>query len=186
MLGYISASGRGAADRLLADLARDLGAQGVALSGVVQLNRETRPDRHCDMDLQVLGHDHIVRISQDLGPNARGCRLDAQGLVAAVALVEADLARAPELVIINKFGKSEIEGRGFREIFGQAIAAGIPVLTAVNSGNLAGFLSFAGGLAEEVVAEPAALRQWTAVKLSSAREFRALTPDRIACQSEQG
>lgn len=179
MLGYISASGRGAADRLLADLARDLGAQGVALSGVVQLNRETRPDRHCDMDLQVLGHDHIVRISQDLGPNARGCRLDAQGLVAAVALVEADLARAPELapelMIINKFGKSEIEGRGFRDIFGQALALGVPVLTAVNSGNLAGFLEFAGEFAEEIDPEVAALQHWSAAILSNARYRKPLT-----------
>ncbi len=175
MLGYISATGRGVADRLLAELADDLAAQGVTLSGVVQLNRETRPDRHCDMDLKVLGHAHAVRISQDLGPKARGCRLDAQGLVTAVALVEADLSRAPDLLIINKFGKSEAEGRGFRDLFGQALAAGVPVLTAVATGNRGSFLDFAGDLAEEIAPDGAALRHWCQAKLSPTAARKALT-----------
>jgi hypothetical protein len=160
MLGYISATGRGAGDRLLADLAQALLARGVAVAGVVQLNRETRPDRHCDMDLMVLGHDHQVRISQDLGPLSRGCRLDPQGLETAVGLVMADLGRKPALVIINKFGKSEAEGRGFRNALAEAMVAGIPVLTAVNSGNLPAFLEFAGELAEALPADEAALLDW--------------------------
>jgi glycosyltransferase involved in cell wall biosynthesis len=160
MLGYITAIGRGAGDRLLADLAQALVARGVAVAGVVQLNRETRPDRHCDMDLMVLGHDHHVRISQDLGPLSRGCRLDAQGLETAVGLVMADLTQNPALVIINKFGKSEAEGRGFRNALAEAMVAGIPVLTAVSSGNLAAFLDFAGDLAEPVTADADVLLAW--------------------------
>lgn len=160
MLGYITAEGRGVADRLLAELAQDLIARGVPLAGVVQINRETRADRLCDMDLQVLGHDHHVRISQNLGPHARGCRLDPEGLETAVGLVEADLKSGPALVILNKFGKSELDGRGFRNVIGMALTEDIPVLTAVNKANLAGFLSFAEGLAEEVTAERHALLRW--------------------------
>lgn len=160
MLGYISAEGRGAGDRLLADLAQVLLARGVSVAGVVQINRETRPDRHCDMDLMVLGHDHQVRISQELGPLARGCRLDPHGLETAVGLVMADLGRTPALVIVNKFGKSEAEGRGFRMVLAEAMLAGIPVLTAVSSGNLAAFLDFAGDLAEPLAPEPKLLLDW--------------------------
>lgn len=160
MLGYITAEGRGAADRLLAQLAQDLLGRGVLLAGVVQINRETRPDRLCDMDLQVLGHDHQVRISQNLGPHARGCRLDPEGLETAVGLVEADLMRRPALLILNKFGKSELEGRGFRNVIGMALSEGIPVLTAVNKANTAGFQSFAGDLAQEVAADRRALLAW--------------------------
>ena len=160
MLAYITGEGRGAADRLLADLATALRAQGVDVAGVVQLNRETRPDRHCDMDLVVLGHDHQVRISQDLGPLSRGCRLDPQGLETAVGLVAADLGRRPALVILNKFGKSEAEGRGFRMVLAEAMIAEIPVLTAVNSGNLAAFLDFAGDLAQPLAADRDVLLDW--------------------------
>ncbi len=160
MLGYVMAEGRGAADRLLADLAHELHARGWPLAGVVQLNLERAPDRLCDMELQVLGHDHIVRISQDLGPHARGCRLDAAGLEQAVGLVEAALEARPRLMIINKFGKSEAEGRGFRSVIGRALAEGVPVLTAVSTGNLAAFLAFSEGLAELVAPDPASLRKW--------------------------
>lgn len=160
MLGFITLEGRGASDRVLADLAHDLSARGVDLAGVIQINRETRPDRLCDMDLQVLGHDHTVRISQSLGPHARGCRLDPVGLETAVGLVEADLDRKPALLILNKFGKSELDGRGFRNVIGKALSVDVPVLTAVNKANLAGFLQFAEGMAEALDPAPHALLEW--------------------------
>ena len=162
MLGYVIAEGRGAADRLLADLAADLGARGWPLAGVIQLNHDHMPGRLCDMDLQLLGHDHMVRISQNLGPHARGCRLDASGLEQAVGLVEASLARDPALFIINKFGKSEAEGRGFRAVIGAALARDVPVLTSVNTANLEAFLAFSDGLAERVAPDPDGLRAWCA------------------------
>lgn len=160
MLGYVMAEGRGVADRVLADLARDLLAAGWPLAGVVQHNVERRPDRMCDMELHVLGHDHVVRISQDLGAGARGCRLDAGGLEMAVGLVEAALDAGPALMILNKFGKSEAEGRGFRHVIGRALAADVPVLTAVNRANLDAFLAFSDGMAEVVAPDPADLRRW--------------------------
>lgn len=160
MLAYFTAEGRGAADRLLADLARDLQARGLNLAGVIQINREKSADRHCDMDLVVLGHDHQVRISQDLGPLARGCRLDPQGLETAVGLVMADLGHKPDLLIVNKFGKSESEGRGFRPCIADAMLNDIPVLTAVTQGNLAAFLDFADGFAHALPADLADLCDW--------------------------
>lgn len=160
MLGYVTTQGRGLADRLLADLASDLRARGWKLAGVVQINLDHHPDRLCDMDLHVLGQNHHVRISQDLGPHARGCRLDTGGLEQAVGLVEADLATRPALLIINKFGKSEAEGRGFRNVIGIALAEGIPVLTAVSRHNLKSFMEFSDGFAEPVEADAGSLLSW--------------------------
>jgi len=160
MLGYVTAEGRGAADRLLAELAQSLIARGWPLAGVVQINRETRPDRLCDMDLHVLGHEHSLRISQNLGPHSKGCRLDPLGLENAVGLVDADLDRRPALLIINKFGKSEVEGRGFRHVIGKALTEGIPVLTAVNQHNLGGFLAYSADMAQAIAPDHAALLAW--------------------------
>ncbi|MGP9791275.1 DUF2478 domain-containing protein [Roseinatronobacter sp. NSM] len=160
MLGYISAPGRGVTDRVLAELAGGLGAAGWSLAGVVQTNRETTQDRPCDMDLHIIGQAHQVRISQNLGPHANGCRLDAHGLETAVGLVAAALHRNPALLILNKFGKAEAEGRGFRSIIGQALAQGIPVLTAVRPPNLDAFLTFADGMADPLPAKLDALQVW--------------------------
>lgn len=138
----------GGTDRLLSDVARKLLSEGIQVRGVVQTNIE-RPGRSkCDMDLIVLPHGPEVRITQDLGDNARGCRLDSGALEQAVFHVEATLHGRVDLLIINKFGKRESEGRGFRSVIGDALERGIPVLAGLNALNDADFCRFAGELAE--------------------------------------
>ncbi|MCV2873937.1 DUF2478 domain-containing protein [Defluviimonas sp. WL0050] len=162
MLGYVIAEGRGAADRVLADLARHLHDEGWPLAGAVQVNSERGEMHPCDMDLHVLAADRMVRISQNLGSLAKGCRLDPSGLEQAVGMVEAALEAqpGPRLLIVNKFGKQEIDGRGFRPVIGRALAAGVPVLTAVNKANLPGFEAFAHGLAESLPLDFDAILDW--------------------------
>lgn len=156
MLGFFTSDAR--SDALLADLALRLAADGLRLAGAVQVNAE-RAAGPCDMDLVVLGPGQRVRISQSLGPGSTGCRLDPGGLETAVALAEQALAGA-NLVLVNKFGKQEAEGRGFRSLIGRALAEGVPVLTAVSPGNRAAFAAFADGLAEELPPDPEALARW--------------------------
>lgn len=146
MLGFVTGGGRGQADVVLADIAVRLRRDGVALAGVVQVNEEFDPARPCHMDLHILTGTDVVRISQNLGALSKGCRLDAAGLEQAVGLVARALDMGPDLLIVNKFGKQEADGRGFRPLIGQALAAGIPVLTAVNAGNRAAFEAFAEGM----------------------------------------
>lgn len=169
MLGYFTSQGRGAGDALLAQVVETLEAEGAALAGVVQDNIEFDPERRCHMDLRVLGRARRVRISQDRGRFARGCRLDAQGLVDAVHQVEQALARGGvALLVVNKFSKAEAEGNGFRSVIAQALAQGVPVLTTVSEGNLAAFAAFAGDFAESVPAEPGAVLGWARAAMAGA------------------
>lgn len=161
MLGYILSTGRGAGDLLLADIAADLSARGVAVAGAVQMNIVHDPDRPCHMDLKVLGAGDVLRISQDRGRHASGCRLDPQGLAEAVGRVGGALDRGGvALVIVNKFGKQEIEGGGFRDVIARALLDGVPVLTTVSQRQLPQFLAFAGGLAVEVPGDPDRALAW--------------------------
>ncbi|WP_103332205.1 DUF2478 domain-containing protein [Pseudotabrizicola formosa] len=161
MLAFVSAAERGEGDRLLARVAQRLSVAGVSLGGVVQMNTETDPDRPCVMDLRVLTDSSIVRISQSLGRHAQGCRLDAAGLEDAVGRVaEALLVAPPQLLILNKFGKQEAEGRGFRPVIAQAMALGVPVLTSVSEKNRAGFDLFAGECATALGADESAVMAW--------------------------
>ncbi|MFN4130028.1 MAG: DUF2478 domain-containing protein [Paracoccaceae bacterium] len=161
MLGYVSAPNRGDGDRLLARVAQRLTVKGIALGGVVQVNTETDPDRPCQMDLRILGDGRVFRISQSLGRHASGCRLDASGLEEAVGRVAAALLAAPpQLLILNKFGKQEAEGRGFRPVIGQAFALGVPVLTSVSGINRASFDLFAEGVANPLATDEEAVVAW--------------------------
>ncbi|TDK50180.1 DUF2478 domain-containing protein [Antarcticimicrobium luteum] len=160
MLGYVVADGQGAADLVIREVADRLRAEGVQLAGAVQVNKDTDPDRKCEMDLHVLSRDAVVRISQNLGALSRGCRLDPDGLERAVGLVAQALAEGPDLLIVNKYGKQEIDGRGFRPLIGEALAMGIPVLTAVNRGNVEQFLAFAEDLAEALPGDAQVVFDW--------------------------
>jgi len=160
MLGYIVTEGRGKADELIRDVALKLQAQGLAMAGAVQVNIETDPARKCQMDLHILSGNAVVRISQDLGLLSRGCRLDPTGLERAVGLVGAALQQGARLLVVNKFGKQEIDGRGFRPLIGEALAMGVPVLTAVNAGNLQAFETFCDGFGEQLPADAQAIHAW--------------------------
>ncbi|MEZ5912676.1 MAG: DUF2478 domain-containing protein [Paracoccaceae bacterium] len=159
-LAYVTAAERGQTDRVLRAVADRLGARGIALAGVVQTNSRCRDGGHCDMDVEVLGDGAVIRISQDLGPGASGCRLNPEALEHAVARVEAVLKGPTRLLIVNKFGKHEAEGRGFRNLIGEALSSGLPVLTAVNAENRAAFAEFHGGLAQELAADAEAVLDW--------------------------
>ena len=167
-LGYVTSTERGATDRLLTDFADRLAARGVRLAGVVQSNQPCADDHACDMDLRLLPAGPMIRISQSLGAGSRGCRLDTAGLEQAVGLTGPELERAPDLLMINKFGKHEAEGRGFRPLIGEALLRGIPVILGVNGTNHAAFDAFSDGAAQAVAADPASLDAWFA-RIAAAR-----------------
>jgi Protein of unknown function (DUF2478) len=138
------------ADSLLRSIALRLMDEGLALAGLVQLNHP-RPGRsRCDMVLEELGSGAIVPISQDRGPHARGCALDIGQLLSASAFVRNSMAANPDLVILNKFGKTESEGGGFRPLIAEVVERAIPLLLAVPWRNIESWRIFAGGLATEV------------------------------------
>lgn len=139
-----------AADRALRDIAVELMEDGYRLAGLVQINAP-RPGRsRCDMLLEELASGDHLGISQDRGPEARGCALDLGQLVAAMQKVRASLDGKPDLVILNKFGKTEAEGGGFRPLIADAIEAGLPMLIGVPWRNIESWRLFAGPLSCEI------------------------------------
>lgn len=148
MLGYVISEDRDDPNTRMADLAVALMADGLKLAGAVQTNIGTGRDCACDMELTVLGSGAApVRISQSLGAGSQGCRLDADGLERAVALAARVLTRSTDLLMVNKFGKQEAAGRGFRDLIGLALSEDIPVLTTVAPSHLDDFLRFAADFA---------------------------------------
>jgi hypothetical protein len=157
---YTMAPGRGDTDLVLHKLARMLAARGLRCCGTVQINSE-RPDAGpCDMDVQVLPDGPILRISQNLGRDSRGCRLDPAALETAVGLVSASMVQGADLLIVNKFGKHEAEGRGFRNVIAEALSNGIPVLVGVNLLNLSAFETYSGGMAVSLPPDCDRLESW--------------------------
>lgn len=159
-IAYTMANRQGGTDMLLHELSEIAAARGIKTCGLVQINTECADGGKCDMDVRVLPRGRVIRISQSLGREARGCRLDSQALEEAVGLVTAELAKGADLMIINKFGKAEAEGRGLRPIIAEALGMDVPVVVGLNAANEVAFEEFAGGLAEKLEPEISVLTDW--------------------------
>ncbi len=128
-----------------------LTAGGVRCAGFVQRDVE-RPGRtRCDMLLENIATGFRLPISEDRGPGARGCRLDEDALGRAITAAIEAISQAPDVLVLNKFGKSESEGRGFRPLIAAALDAGIPVIVPVPWRNAESWRQFAGELSGEHV-----------------------------------
>ena len=141
------------------------------LVGCVQTNLDCPNEHRCDMDGVVLPDGPTIRISQSLGGEARGCRLDTAALEQSVTEVQARLSATIDLLILNKLGKHEAEGRGFRYVIAEAMFQAIAVLTTVNRFNEKAFLSFTGGLATKLPTDITSLMEWTLAKTASCEEM---------------
>ncbi|MBS7792680.1 DUF2478 domain-containing protein [Roseococcus sp. SDR] len=138
------------AAQVMRAVAQRVEAAGRSLAGVLE-HALPRPGRtRCDMILEELSQGARIAISQDRGPLARGCRLDAHEMARAIALVSDTLRERPQLLMLNKFGKAEAEGGGFRPLIAAALEQGVPVLIAVPLRNLDAWRNFAGGLGQEI------------------------------------
>ena len=158
-IAYVTHAEGVVVNRALAELAMTLLDDGVRVIGTTQTDTPRPKTHHCDMDVRVLPDGGEIRISQNLGPNSRGCRLDPSALEQAVALTAARLDGA-EILVVNKFGKHEAEGRGFREVIAEAAARDIPVVVGTNGLNIEAFLTFCGGEATALEANADALLAW--------------------------
>lgn len=145
LAALIYPTGEGAVMGRLAETALGLGLD---VAGMIQ-HDERRPDRRrCDMTLVDLGSGTKIALSEDRGKDTRGCRMDHAALEEAAGLALAALSgeSLPDLLVLSKFGKREIEGHGFRQVVEKAVELGVPLLVGVTADHVAGFRDFGGGL----------------------------------------
>ena len=151
-------------DDLLTRIADRLRADRINLAGVLQ---ENAGDGVCSaMTLVDLASRGRFRISQDLGSQAEGCRLDAHGLAEIGAMLDV------ELLMLNRFGKAEAEGGGLRSAFVRAMEAGVPVLTAVRPPYIEAWSKFHGRLAVDLPTDLDAVLAWCRASMQEVRAVR--------------
>lgn len=120
---------------------------------------------------------HSECITQNRGTEAQGCKLDPRGLAAISYRISDAIASKADLIVINKFGRAESEGRGLLSCFAEAVIAGIPLLTTVREPYVAQWSAFHGGLAVQLPASQVA-QQWLSERLHSAATIPK-RPDRF-------
>ena len=166
-------------DTLLSDFALDRLRGGDRLGGIVQRNIKNAEGKKVDMQLIDLMTGRAIGISQTLGGGAASCKLDAGGLAESAQAVRRAVENAVDLVVINKFSKQEAGGHGLRDEFGEAIVAGLPLLTAVPEKCAEAWRDFTGDQAVTLPCARDALDAWW-------RDLSAGLPGRARSATEAG
>jgi len=143
-------------DAVLRDFANDLNARGFRTVGMVQAGQ------CADSSLSaVLVHSgEKLLLAQDFDPTASGCRLDVGRLQDAGARIAEALEAGADLLIVNRFGKREREGKGLSYLIRRAFDANIPVVIAVSQHRFNDWIKFVGGMSVKLPCDRDALDTW--------------------------
>jgi nucleoside-triphosphatase THEP1 len=168
-----------AANAIVTDFALALGASGTRLGGFVQISEDTENCGCKDTYVLDLQTGERTKILQDLGSGSQGCRVDPAALAGIGQLVSNALSHRPELVIINRFGRLESEGKGLRDEIATAALSGIPTLVCVSTRYLDAWREFATDLGDVLTCTPHALAAWwqsVVVELASSESCHCEEP----------
>jgi hypothetical protein len=158
-------------DGVLCEFAYDLKANGYRVAGLVQTGH------HCvdapKMSAMLVDTGEELQLFQDLGACATGCRLDVGRLLNAGARVASTIDQGADLVIVNRFGRQEREGKGLSFVVERALGADIPVVIAVPSHRFADWIRFADGMSVKLRCNRDSLDAWwSAVSMRNAGLIR--------------
>jgi hypothetical protein len=149
-----------ALDAFLADVCGRLTAKGLRLGGLIQVMSGIRGARAASITAVDLRSGARVDIWEGPGARASDCRLDERRLVDTVPMILAAVEERVDLVVVNRFGRAESQGGGLLSCVSAAVAAGIPVLTAVREPYLAPWRAYHGDLAASLDPDLDAVATW--------------------------
>jgi hypothetical protein len=147
-----------AVDALFVKLAACLKADGRRVAGAVQYN--DMGNACANMVLEDIATGRTFDISVPGEKKRDSCSLDPTALEDVAGQVAATLETAPDLVIVNRFGKQEVLGNGLRSVIESAIGAGLPVLTALCVTHVESWNGFTGESDERLTASLPGLLEW--------------------------
>jgi Protein of unknown function (DUF2478) len=143
-------------DAILRDFAAELNASGRRVVGMVQSGQ------CADSSLSaVLVHSgEVLLLAQPATSPGSGCKLDLSRLQDAATRVAGAMETGADLVIVNRFGKRERDGKGLSRVIERALDADIPVVIAVSSKSFADWIKFADGMSVKLRCDRASLDAW--------------------------
>jgi hypothetical protein len=146
-------------DRLLIAFAEDLRRSGLRPVGVAQAGRSCRSSTPRLGVVMVPGGDVIHLVPETEIPPT-GCCLDRERLGVVAERLAAAIEDGADLLIINRFGRSEAAGGGLIGVIERAVATDIPVLIAVAERRFAAWISLCRGMNVRLACRREALDEW--------------------------
>lgn len=161
-------------DGILHEFASGLNAGGYRVAGIVQLGRH-RLDASLSATLVSTGEQ--FPLFQDHGAHSAGCRLDIRQLIRAGQRIATILDEGADILIVNRFGRQERDGKGLAYLIKRALSVDIPVVIAVPNHRFPEWIKFAGGMTVKLQCHRESLDAWW--HLISAHHCGLHSPDRL-------
>jgi Protein of unknown function (DUF2478) len=159
-------------DCLLVDVCERLARCGARLGGLLQVSTGAKGGCASTVHVVDLRTNTAFDIWEDRGVRAKGCRLDERGLAAASQAIDRAIADRADLIILNRFGRAECLGGGFLGSLASAVAAELPVLTAVRAPYDLAWEKFHGGLGTELPADVIAITAWAQAVVADTKHVK--------------
>ena len=166
-------------DQILREFAFDLNAAGHRAVGIVQLGH------HCadaSLTAMLVHTGEQLQLFQDLGTCSAGCRLDVGQLLDAGQQIAQAIEEGADVLIVNRFGRQEREGKGLAYLVERALSADIPVVIAVPSHRFSDWIKFADGMSVKLRCDREALDAWWNIVSSRNTDF-ARTSHATVCEA---
>jgi nucleoside-triphosphatase THEP1 len=144
-------------DAVMAAFAGDLSRQGRRVAGLIQVARNCEDGR---LSVLVLHSGEMIPLLDDRGPEAKGCKLNVGQLLHAGEEVARALSDGADLLIINRFGKQEREGKGLAYLIERALSADIPVMVAIHTSRFADWTKFSERMSVKLGCNGDSLGTW--------------------------
>ncbi len=145
-------------DSVLLDFAAMLKAAGMRAVGLVQSGHHNAGAPQ--MPATMIHSGEHVDLFQEAAAYSRGRRLDLDKLAGVRAALMAAVDEGADLLIVNRFGRQEQQGRGLARLIEHALAADVPVVVPVPAFRFDDWISYIEGMCVKLPCERASLETW--------------------------
>lgn len=148
------------AEPLFVSVIAILRRQGVRVGGYVQREFPTPAGHDAEVVAEDIETGEAFAIMQPRGGLGGGCRLDPGVLADVAGRALARLDGDIDILVLNRFGRTEAEGSGLRAVYEKAIERGLPVLTSVKPEHVEGWNAYTGEMSTLLPFDEDAVLDW--------------------------
>lgn len=156
-------------DEILFQVVEKLRSNGVRIAGLLQQLGEVTSAGKRSMFVENLSSGERIRLDQPRGSEASGCMLDPDALAKASHAIRSAIVSRPDVLIVNRFGQQEAEGRGLRPELAEAVGAGVTTIVPVSRTLIAQWKEFVGESGQVVEPNPTEILAWVTQRISTLR-----------------
>ena len=160
LIAAVNINGCTDVDQIISEIVDELKHREFQIAGYLQRGIINSPGSRTDFYLESVAGGDKATISQSLGSGSTGCRLDSAALAEFSKKLSSEIEDHIDMIVLNRFGKGESEGQGFRIAIEKAVAMDIPVLTAVRDEYIESWREFCGEFGVEVSPTKEAISEW--------------------------